>query len=166
MTATTQLLSDAFGRIEADVAAVVDGLTPDELARRVAPGANPIGWVVWHLLRVQDDHVAGAAGTDQVWTSAGWEQRFGLPLDPAATGYAHSPADVDAVRTTAELLVGYAGAVGAATQHVLEGLADDDLDRVVDEEWDPPVTLGVRLVSVLGDDLKHLGQAEYVRGLL
>jgi hypothetical protein len=28
------------------------------------------------------------------------------------------------------------------------------------------VTLGVRLVSVLSDDLQHVGQAAYVRGLL
>jgi hypothetical protein len=40
-----------------------------------------------------------------------------------------------------------------------------DLDRVVDKRWDPPVTLGVRLVSVVDDDAQHVGQAAYVRGL-
>ena len=39
-------------------------------------------------------------------------------------------------------------------------------DRVVDRTWDPPVTLGVRLVSILDDDTQHAGQAAYVRGLL
>ena len=28
------------------------------------------------------------------------------------------------------------------------------------------MTLGVRLVSVIGDDLQHVGQAAYVKGLL
>jgi hypothetical protein len=56
--------------------------------------------------------------------------------------------------------------VHARTAGFLRGLTDNDLDRVVDENWDPPVTLGVRLVSVLDDDLQHVGQAAYVRGFL
>ncbi|MET0767092.1 MAG: DinB family protein, partial [Aeromicrobium sp.] len=79
MSATARLLDDAFTRIGDDVATLVDGLTPDQLAHRIAPDANPIGWLVWHLLRVQDDHVSDLAGTDQVWTSAGWSDRFDLP---------------------------------------------------------------------------------------
>jgi hypothetical protein len=166
VSSATDVLGDAFGRIGEGVREVVDGLSPDELSQRIAPGANPIGWLVWHLLRVQDDHVADVAGTEQVWTTAGWSQRFALPFEPGVTGYGQSPEDVDAVRTSADLLVGYAQGVIAATQDFLRGLSDDDLDRVVDDRWDPPVTLGVRLVSVTEDDLKHLGQAEYVKGLL
>jgi hypothetical protein len=37
---------------------------------------------------------------------------------------------------------------------------------VVDASWDPPVTLGVRLVSVISDDLQHAGQAAYLRGMI
>lgn len=166
MNASTQLLSDAFGRINEGCAMVVDGLSPGDLAHRVAPDANTIGWLVWHLARVQDSHIADAAGAYQVWNSAGWQKRFGLPFDPAATGYGQSSDDVGAVRVQAELLVGYLKAVTDATDRYIESLGDADLDRVVDESWDPPVTLAVRLVSVIGDDLKHLGQAEYVRGLL
>jgi hypothetical protein len=43
---------------------------------------------------------------------------------------------------------------------------DTDLDRVVYESWDPPVTLSVRLMSVISDDLEHAGQAALVRGIL
>ncbi len=145
----------------------VEGLTADELSARVAAGANPIGWLVWHLLRVQDDHVAEVAGTEQVWTAEGWAGRFGLPLDDAATGYGMSDDEVDAVRVpSADLLLGYSRAMHARSAEFLRGLSDEDLDRVVDTRGDPPVTLGVRLVSVLSDDLQHLGQAAYVRGLL
>jgi uncharacterized damage-inducible protein DinB len=56
--------------------------------------------------------------------------------------------------------------VHARSAEFLRGLSDEDLDRVVDTNWDPPVTLGVRLVSVLSDDFQHLGQAAYLRGLL
>lgn len=165
MSTTADLLEDAFGRVAEGVVAVLDGLSTADLAHRVTPDANPIGWLVWHLLRVQDAQVADVAGTDQVW-SGGWERRFGLPYEPGATGYGQSSDEVGSLTVTTELLDGYARAVTAATQSYVTGLTDDDLDRVVDERWDPPVTLGVRLLSVVEDDVKHLGQAEYVRGLL
>ena len=161
------VLTHAYEQIAETFTRTVEGLGPDDLARRVAPGANPIGWLAWHLLRVQDDHVADVAGTEQVWTADGWAGRFGLPVDDAATGYGMSEAEVDAVRVpSADLLLDYSRAVHARTAEFLRGLSDGDLDRVVDTNWDPPVTLGVRLVSVLSDDLQHLGQAAYVRGLL
>ncbi|WP_182525061.1 mycothiol transferase [Nocardioides dongkuii] len=161
-----ELLTDAFDRVRESAAAVVDGLSPDDLARRPAPDANPIGWLVWHLTRVQDDHVADVAGTEQVWTGQGYVERFGLPLDPADTGYGHSAEQVEAVRADAALLTAYLDAVHAQTLAFLRGVGEDDLDRVVDEGWDPPVTLGVRLVSVVNDDTQHVGQAAYARGLL
>jgi hypothetical protein len=146
---------------------VVDGLTAEQLAFRVDPGANSIAWLVWHLTRIQDDHVADAAQAEQVWTSQGWVERFGLPLDPLATGYGHRAADVAAVRVASgELLVGYHDAVHQQTTRYVEGLGDADLARIVDRSWDPPVSLGVRLVSVLADDLQHAGQAAFVRGVV
>jgi uncharacterized damage-inducible protein DinB len=165
VSTAADVLGDAFGRIGDGVVHLVDGMTPADLVRRIAPGANTVAWLVWHLLRVQDDHVADAAGTEQVWFSGGWHERFDLPFEPGATGYGQTPDEVSAVHTTSELLAGYAREVTAATQAFVQTLTDDDLDRIVDEGWDPPVTLGTRLVSVIGDDLKHLGQAEYAAGL-
>lgn len=163
--AAIELLTDSFSRVDEGVQSLLDGLDADDLARRAAPGSNTIAWLVWHLLRVQDDHVADVAGTEQAWTAGGWFERSGLPFDAAATGYGQSTDDVDAVQVSAELLAGYSDAVHRATRDFLQGLHDDDLARVVDEGWDPPVTLAARLVSVIGDDLKHLGQAELLAGL-
>ncbi|MGY1804863.1 DinB family protein [Blastococcus sp. SYSU D00922] len=161
------LLAYAFDQVHDTLRSAVEGLSADDLARPVAPGANTIAWLAWHLLRVQDDHVAEVAGREQVWTSEGWVERFALPFDAAATGYGFDPDQVASVRVPSEdLLLGYASAVHARTAEFLGGLTDDDLDRVVDESYDPPVTLGVRLISVLSDDLQHVGQAAYVRGLL
>jgi hypothetical protein len=163
----TELLVDAFGRIHEEVQAVVDGLDEEQLAARPDPDANSIAWLVWHLSRVQDDHVLGVLGEEQVYTAGGWVARFGLPFDPAAHGYGHTSKDVAAVRgISAQLLAGYQEAVHQATVALLGPLGDADYDRVVDERWDPPVTLGVRLVSVLADGLQHVGQAAYVRGLI
>jgi Protein of unknown function (DUF664) len=160
------LLAEAFGRVQQLVHSTVDGLDERQLAHRIDGTANSIGWLVWHLARVQDDHVADAAGHDQVWTTQGWYERSGLPFDADAIGYGQSSDEVSAVRVSAELLVGYYDAVHENTSAFVSALSADDLDRVVDENWDPPVTLGVRLVSVISDDLQHIGQAAFARGLL
>jgi uncharacterized damage-inducible protein DinB len=166
-----ELLADAFGRVHEAVHEAVDGLTPGQLAFRPESGANSIAWLVWHLTRIQDDHIADVAGTGQVWTSTRnkptWADRFGLPFATAATGYGHGSEAVAAVQIeSGELLTGYYDAVHEETLRYIAGLTDPDLDRIVDKAWDPPVTLGVRLVSVINDDLQHAGQAAYLRGLI
>ena len=164
---SAELLVDAFGRIRGVVHRVVDGLGPEQLAARLDPEANSIAWLVWHLTRIQDDHLADAFGGEQVWTAQGWTARFGLPFDPRDTGYGHRADDVDAVRvSSAALLTGYHDAVHEQTTRYLGQLTDDELARIVDRSWDPPVTLGVRLVSVIADDLQHAGQAALIRGIL
>jgi len=162
---TADLLLDGYGRIAEVVADVLDGIDEETLVARPEPGSNTVAWLVWHLVRVQDDHLADAFGTRQVWAD-GWAERFDLPLDARDTGYGHDDAQVGAVRADRALLLGYAQAVHARSVELLADVADADLDRVVDTRWDPPVTLGVRLVSVLSDDLQHAGQAAYLRGLL
>ena len=161
------LIDDAFGRLPDLVTAAVDGLDPGQLRRPPAPGANTVGWLVWHLTRVQDSHVAELLDAEQVYVQGDWARRFGREPDPDDSGYGHSAEDVVAVAPeSAQALVEYYRAVHERTAEYLAGLKPDDFDRVVDESWDPPVTLGVRLVSVLSDDLQHVGQAAYVRGLL
>ncbi|WAU83515.1 DinB family protein [Streptomyces sp. Qhu-G9] len=161
------VLVDAYGRIQEEVHAVVDGLSPDDLNARPDGRANSITWLVWHLTRVQDDHVADAFGLKQVWLSQDWAVRFALTLPSGDTGYGHTPQQVAEVRVdSGDLLVGHYDAVHRQTLAALRDLRAGDLDRVVDENWSPPVTLGARLVSVLSDDLQHVGQAAFVRGLL
>jgi hypothetical protein len=163
---SAELLIDAFDRVRQAVHHVVDGVSDDQLVYRVTESANSIAWLVWHLTRIQDDHVADAAGIPQVWTAHGWATRFALPFDDTDTGYGHTAGQVAAVRTGGELLVAYHDAVYRQTIDHVAKLLDDDLPRIVDRSWDPPVTLGVRLVSVIADDLEHVGQAAFIRGLL
>ncbi len=161
------ILGETFGRLPAIVRRAVDGLDPEQLASRPAPDANSIGWLVWHLTRIQDDHVAELMGAEQIWMTGNWASQFGLTADPSNTGYDHDPDDVAAVRPErAESLVSYHDAVAARTMLYIATLGAADLDRIVDDSWDPPVTLGARLVSVASDDLQHAGQASYVRGLI
>jgi hypothetical protein len=160
-----EILVDAFGRTQENVHAVMRGLTTSQLAERLAPEANSIAWLVWHLSRVQDDHVSDAFGVPQVWTEYG--KRFELPLEPYDTGYGHTSEQVARVTVSSpDLLTGYHDAVHEQTVRLVSGVTDADLDRVVDEGWDPPVTLGVRLVSVIDDCAQHVGQAAFVHGIL
>lgn len=160
-------LADAFERIRNGVRGVVEDLSPEQVAFRPAGKGNSIAWLVWHLTRVQDDHVADLIPAEQLWMTEGWAGRWGLPLDPSDTGYGHHSDQVDQVRVDqVELLTRYHDAVAERTIRYVSQLEVRDLDRIVDERWDPPVSLGVRLVSVMEDDFQHLGQAAYVRGLL
>jgi Protein of unknown function (DUF664) len=161
-----ELLIDGFGRIREIVHQVLDGLTQAEIDFRLDPAANSIGWLIWHLTRVQDDHVAGASGLEQVWLTGGWEERCSLPLDPADIGYGNDSDEVGSVRLPGDLLAGYHDATYRQTVSFLRGLTDADMDKVVDRGWNPPVTMGVRLISVLSDDLQHAGQAAFVKGIL
>jgi uncharacterized damage-inducible protein DinB len=161
------LLIELYGRIPEHVREAVHGLSAQDLATPPEPGSNTIGWLVWHLTRVQDSHLAELLDREQVWITGDWPSRFGLDADPTNTGYGHTRTEMEAVRPDgAQSLIGYFDAVYARTREVLQGLSAEDLDRVVDERWDPPVTLGVRLVSVADDDIQHGGQATYLRGLL
>jgi hypothetical protein len=169
MATSAELLADGFGRIRENVADVLSGLMPEEATYQVDAEANPVSWLVWHLTRVQDDHVAGAFGVPQVWATGGWAAQFGLPPTTMAHGYGQSAEEVTVFATacaSAPLLLEYHEAVYAQTIKLVSDVTDADLDRVVDTRWTPPVTLGVRLVSVLDDDMQHVGQAAFVRGVV
>lgn len=161
-----ELLIDLFGRTLENGLAAVDGLDDETLTHRPGPDANSIAWLVWHAARVQDAQIAEVAGLEQVWTAQRFVDTFHLDLDPADTGYGHGTDQVAKVRARGDRLASYLKAVHDQTVQYLRKLGAEDLDRVVDERWDPPVTLGVRLVSIVDDDAQHIGQAAYVRGLL
>lgn len=166
---TAELLIEGYGRIAQEVESVLDGLGgagDPVLTERIGPEANTVAWLVWHLARVQDDHLAGVAGSDQVWIAQGFARSFALPFDDDAIGYGQSSQEVGRVRVAAADLLAYHRAVHERSVEYLGGLTEHDLDRVVDRNWDPPVTLAVRLVSVLSDALQHVGQAAFVRGVV
>jgi Protein of unknown function (DUF664) len=157
------LLSDCFDRIAASVTELCDGLTDRVATFRPDPEANTVAWLLWHLTRIQDDHVSEAAQRNQVWD--GWRERFDLPFAQHATGYGQNAAEVAAVRVAPDLLVGYHAEVNEMTTAYLATLSAEELQRIIDWRWDPPVTVAVRLVSVIQDCQQHLGQAAYVRGV-
>ncbi|HUH08902.1 MAG TPA: DUF664 domain-containing protein [Egibacteraceae bacterium] len=164
---TSEVLSDAFGRIQSLVHQATDGLDPEALRFRPESDANSIAWLIWHLTRVQDHHVSEIAAREQAWITAQWNASFDMPADPSDTGYGHTSEQVAAVRPgSAAVLLGYHDAVSDRTQGYLKTIDADELDRIIDRSYDPPVSVGQRLVSVISDNLQHAGQARYVRGIV
>jgi hypothetical protein len=160
-------LLELYGRIPPVATRAVEGVDLEHLTVPPVPNTNPISWLIWHIARVQDHHVAELLDENQLWVDGDWARRFGLEPNPANTGYGHTPAEVASVQPDSpKLLLNYLDAVDGRTRRMLAHLTLADLDRIVDRRWDPPVTMGVRLVSVAGDGLQHAGQAAYVRGLL
>jgi hypothetical protein len=161
------LLLELYGRIPPLARDAVDGLDLTTLTKSPTSGANTIAWLVWHSARVQDHHVSELLDTDQIWISGEWARSFGLDPDPSNTGYGHTATDVATVRPVRpEVLLEYLDATDRRCRTLFERVTPAELDRIVDRRWDPPVTLGVRLVSVADDCLQHVGQAAYLRGLL
>lgn len=163
MTATGALLEDAFERVHELYLDVTNDLNHETAQWRPEPSSNPIVWLLWHLARVQDDHISELAGKDQVWTQ--FRERFGLDLPSHDTGFGHQREQVAKVDAPVPLLREYHEAVHQLTQHYVVHITDDELSRIIDHRWQPAVTVSGRLVSVNGDCLQHLGQAAYIRGM-
>jgi hypothetical protein len=163
---TSDLLVELLQRIESDLTEVLADVTNDELRFRPGGTGNPVGWLAWHIARITDEQIAAISGAEPVWTAEGWIARFGLPVDPFDTGYGHSFEDVDAATCTdRQLLAGYARATFQACRELLAGLDDEEWEQVIDCSYRPPVTVRVRVVSVIGDCWQHVGQAAYAIGL-
>lgn len=163
---THEVLADAFSRIKEEVHSAATGLSGAGLNYRPDPDANSIGWLVWHLARVQDDHVAHLAGRRQVYVADGWAEKLGLPADERDLGYGHTSNQVAAVQfEEADTLLEYYDAVHTRSLEYVATVDATELERIVDENWDPPVSAAVRIVSVIDDCMNHAGQANYVRGM-
>mgnify|MGYP000920890220 CR=1 FL=1 len=160
------ILIETHGRSRGVCHRVLQGLDAEGANWRPDGGHNSITWLVWHIAREQDAQIAHMSGAEQVWLASGWADRFALDLPRESMGYGHTAAEAGRVVVSdLSLLTGYLDAAADATAAYLHGLDPDCLDEVVDTRWDPPVTRGVRLVSIIDDASQHAGQAAYVRGL-
>ncbi len=162
-----ELLRDAFSRITELVTVSASGLDRKRLTYRPEPGANSIAWLIWHLTRIQDDHVSEIAGLEQAWVSDGWAAKLGMEPDPENDGRGHGPSEVAAIAPDSpDLLIAYNKAVSDRTFSYLARASSADMALIIDRSYDPPVTVGVRLVSVISDNIQHAGQARYLRGIV
>lgn len=163
-----ELMADGYNRIPEYLEKVLKGLTQEELDWQPRPDCNSIGWLVWHLTRQQDAQVSALLGEEQLWIKEKWHSRFNRPADPKDMGFGDSPEQVKAFQSPdSQTLLEYNRAVVHRTQQYFFNISKEDLDRELNEPWfQPTPTVGVRLVSILDDSVKHAGQAAYLRGLI
>jgi hypothetical protein len=163
-----QLVMDIYVRISQVLEKALEGLATDDLNQQPHPDCNSMGWLAWHLTRVQDDHIADLMGEEQLWIKDGWYARFKCDPNTKDIGFGHSSEEVAAFKSPdAETLLEYHGAVLERSKRYITGLSMADINRELNEPWYQPLpTVGVRLVSVMSDSLQHAGQVAYVRGLL
>ena len=161
------IIADGLSRGRGVLRRALDGLDDAALAYRPAEHTNPLGWLVWHIVRLEDDHVASLLGTGQLWTEDGWHERFEMPPDGSDFGTRQTLDQVNAVKApSGDLPLNYYNAVAERTDRYLETLTEVDLDRVLDEpQFQPLPTVGVRINSLIHHVAHHAGQIDYLRGL-
>ncbi|MFC2032859.1 DinB family protein [Chloroflexota bacterium] len=162
------LLTDGYTRISQILERTLKGLSVDDLKWLPHPDSNSVGWLTWHLTRVHDDHIASLMGEEQLWIKGGWHAKFNRPADSKDRGFGDTPEQVAAFECPdAETMLAYHRAVSERSKSFFLTLSETDLDRELNEpQYTPLPTVGVRLVSVLADNLQHAGQASFVRGQL
>lgn len=141
-------------------------LSPTTLNAHPQNHDNSVAWLFWHSAREIDAQTADLAGTDQIWHANGFDKRFDLGPASDTIGYGHTAEEARAITTDdADLLLAYLRESTDALVAYVQTLNDADLDDVIDESWDPPVTRGVRIASIIDDAAQHIGPAAYVLGM-
>jgi len=163
------LISDQFDRIERELALIFEGLTAEDLDRQPTPDCNSIGWLVWHLTRSLDRNMSELMDKEQLWISDKWHARFNRSSDPGDTGYKHTSEQVRSfVSPGSYISMGYLRAILNRIQGYIENnLNESDLDRTT---LSPTLQNTASVMSRLSGEVRHafmhIGQADYVRGLL
>ena len=162
------MMIDGYSRVLEGLEHALGGVDRAVLDRQPKPDCNTMGWLAWHTGRVQDAQIAALMGVEQLWLSEGWHAKFVRPADPRDTGFGNTPEQVAAFRSPEpQVFIDYLRACTNRTKSYLMSLTPADLGRELNEpQWQPLPTVGVRLVSILADDLQHIGQIGYLRGLL
>lgn len=161
------LLIEGYDRALAEVEHVLEGLKHEDLIWQPRPDCNSIGWLAWHLARQQDAAIAYLMRQDQLWIKDGWHLKFNRSADPEDSGTGHTPEDVAAFKPPdVQTLIDYHRAVLERSKNYFNTLSSNDLDRVVNIKWLPPLTtLGTYLVIVMAECIQHAGQMGYIRGM-
>lgn len=161
-----EILRDAATRPREAAHQLVDRLDPSVLGAHPGGHDNSVAWLLWHTAREIDAQVAHLWDQEPVWTAQGFQERFDLSEAADDIGYGHTPEQARSiVCDDAELLLDHLGAATDALLGYLGTLEETDLDQVIDYSYDPPVTRGTRLVSIIDDAAQHLGQAAYIAGM-
>ena len=160
-----QLLIEVFERVSQMLEKALDGLTQDDLNCLPNPDCNSIGWLVWHLTRVQDSAISNLMDKEQCWIVGKWYSKFGRNPDPTDRGVGHTSVDVSNFKSPdSKTLLDYYNAVFKQTKEYIGKLSTAELGREMDNPRNPLV--GLRIAGIINDNIQHIGQIAYLRGML
>ena len=161
------VLSGGYENVLKTLERALDGLSEDDLNWQPNPECNSIGWLVWHLTRVQDGLISSSMGEEQLWIKDGWHAKFGRRADAQDVGAGHTPKDLARFKSPgASVLLDYHRAVMERSKRFFATLSKVDLDKEFKGPMSqPPRNIGTILIMTLSDNLQHAGQVAYIRGL-
>ena len=159
-----EFITDALEKENGFLMDALDGLTSEELAWQPAPDANSIGWILWHMVRVEDMWIQFFAQFQtELWETEGWHEKFGLPTRD--NGFGHTAEQVNNFPgVDLEQFLQYRAAVRASTLAYLDTLNPDDM-ATVPRERRPEMSLGAMFRQIIGEMYQHVGHIAYLRGL-
>lgn len=171
MTIYKDLLLDTLDRAVERFEAAFVGISLEEanrfpLAEQV-PSLKSLTWLAWHTARELDLQTSHLAGHQPIYISQGWTSRFDLAVDDWEDGWNHSLDQAQAIQSSDnQLTLDYLKAATQLTKTYIRDLDPASMEDIIDTNWTPAVTRGVRLISIIDDAIMHSGQAVYARRLL
>jgi len=146
-----------------DATGYLPNLSAEQLNAHPAGHPNSVAWLLWHTGREIDVQLSAMSGKPQVWEK--FRDRFELGDLGETVGYGHASEQAGQIKVNdQQLLVDYVGFSVRALGEYVASLSEQDLDEVIDNSWETPVTRGIRLVSIVDDATQHVGQASYAAG--
>ena len=138
-------------------------LSAEQLAWRPTPTAHSIGWTLWHVARA-DDNFQSDLTRSSIWKDGGYGLRWGQPeainkMEDSAAAAMPMPAKDD--------LLGYVRAVFAATDAAVEAIDEARFAEEIESDFmGQRAAVGAMLVQSVSHAGRHLGELEYIKGLL
>ena len=160
-----QLLVMIFERVPQVLEKALDGLTQDDLDYLPKTDCNSIGWLTWHLIRVQDTAISRLMEKEQLWIADKWYSKFNRSADSTDRGVGHRSEEVSSFQSPdTNTFLNYYQAILKRTNEYISNLSTTELERETDIPRFP--TVGIYLASLTSEILQHLGQIAYLRGML
>ena len=156
-------LNEAFEKLER----TLDGLSEDEFHWRPALESNTIDWMVWHMARVEDNWInTRLRETVSIWDRDGWGER--IDVGESGNGYGQTAEEIRATPAfDVPLVMEYYRAVRKGTTDYFENeMQVEDLKKEVTHSRYDPISYAWVLGHLLCEEAEHLGQIEYLRGMM
>lgn len=156
-----------------DLEEAVSTVGDEQFGKRSTPGANPVNFVYFHVLRHWDRdinvRIQGQDPSQDAWHRGGFSELTGYNPDgkgDIGTGYGYSQAEVDEVTTDKAALLRYHQMLRQETDALLDSLDEESLRIERPSPSGSTLTTAGRLQHLIAHTYLHIGDIEYIKGLV